>query len=116
MSIGIRTLTSKVKKLEQKTGVRDVNKYYNSLTYEKSKGLLLLWEAAVEANEMPSDEEAVKFLMDYLGCEEREAKYLWFTNKSIPRDPEIARLSEEQIDELLISTRAELEALEAERP
>lgn len=113
MSIGIRTLTSKVKKLEQKTGVRDVNKFYNSLTEEQVNAICSLTYEELDSGEMMSDEDQIAFVMDYLDCEEREAKYLIYTPRSFPPDPEHERMTDEELWEFIIKTREEIKAMDA---
>jgi hypothetical protein len=114
MSIGIRTLMSKVKKLEQKTGVRDVNKFYNSLTEAQVDALCSLTYEQLDAGEMMPDEDQIGFVMDYLDCEEREAKYLINTSRSFPPDPDHERMTDEELWELIIKTREEIKAMDAE--
>ena len=114
MSIGIRTLKSRLKKIEQKSGAGNSKDFYASLTDEQLEAVCQLTDAELEEGEVFTEDEAISFLTECLDGDERTARYLWLTQQSLPPDPEFQRMSDAELTELIIKTRERCNQLDAE--
>jgi hypothetical protein len=107
--MNIRSIKARLRRIERLSGGAEVyDQFFASLTSEQLDALLrLLWAAieASEAGEELSDDNAQSILMDILDCQGREAAYLWRGLIDLPPHPELRRLSEAELDEVINQAR-----------
>ena len=107
--MNIRSIKARLRRIERLSGGAEVSdQFFAPLTYEQLDALLQVLWAAIEASETGeelSDDNAQSILMDVLDCEGREAAYLWRSLIDLPPDPELRRLSEAELDEVIKKAR-----------
>lgn len=107
--MNIRSLKARLRRIERLSGGGEVSdQFFASLTWEQLDALVrVLWAAieAAEAGEELSDVKAQSILMDVLDCERREAAHLWRGIIDLPPHPELSRLSEAELDEVIKKAR-----------
>lgn len=111
--MNIRSMRSRLKKIEQKTGAGTSRDFYASLSDEHLEALCQLTDAELEEGDLFPEDRAIAFLSDCLDGDERTARHLWLTQQSLPPTPEIQRMSDEELTELIIKTRERCKQLEA---
>ena len=114
MTISIRTWRSRLKKIEQKTGTGTSRDFYASLSDEHLEALCQLTDAELEEGDLFPENRAIAFLSDCLGGDGRTARHLWLTQQSLPPDPELQRMSNEELIAYIERTRGEIRELVAE--
>lgn len=118
-SIGIRSLTARLKKISSKITTTHLDAFEKSLRPEQREAL---FQASLQSVIAEDDEDreaiAIETLMKELGLDEDEAVDLWTryqtAQQSEPTDPELQRLTDEELIEHIERTRQEIRELVVE--
>ena len=117
--IGIRSLTARLKKISSKITTTHLDAFEKSLRPEQREALFQASLQSVIAEDGEDREAiAIETLMDELGLDEDASVDLWTryqtAQESEPTDPELERLTDEELIEHIERTRDEIRKLVAE--